>query len=203
MNSRQKPSCANWILGLVLLGFCAFLVFVTQTWLALLLMAICLTFGWLLLVFHPYFEFGVWQTWTAAIAFLLVVTGSILIAFFKTRHDRTKPADNTAPNRHLVRLTRVVWLATVAIAGVGVMFHGAGPMMRLWIRPMPRGNSAYRTWSRGHLKQISLGMHQYAEHHREKLPPGGTYSSGGIALHGWPARLLPYIDEQPVVDRID
>ena len=56
--------------------------------------------------------------------------------------------------------------------------------------------------SASNLRQIGLGLAQYAnEHHR--FPPGATFDEHGTPLHGWPTLILPYVDNLELHQAID
>lgn len=66
-----------------------------------------------------------------------------------------------------------------------------------------RHDVAYRkTQSKNNLKQIGLASHNYHDQHGS-FPIGGTFDEEGRALHSWQTRLLPFVDEQPLYERID
>jgi hypothetical protein len=61
--------------------------------------------------------------------------------------------------------------------------------------------AARRSQSRNNQKQIGLAMHNYHDDVRQ-LPIGGTFSSGQ-PHHSWVTRLLPYLDQAPLYNKID
>jgi hypothetical protein len=61
---------------------------------------------------------------------------------------------------------------------------------------------AYRSESSNNLKQIALAAYNFAETHGNHLPPGYTADASGRPLHGWPALLLPYIEQEHVFNRL-
>ncbi|MSU78044.1 MAG: DUF1559 domain-containing protein [Gemmataceae bacterium] len=63
-------------------------------------------------------------------------------------------------------------------------------------------NRAHRTLSMNNLKNFGLAAHDFADDSKH-LPAGGTFDDQGRAMHGWQTLLLPYIDHQPLFQRID
>lgn len=70
--------------------------------------------------------------------------------------------------------------------------------------------AARRSACSNNMKQIGLGLHNYAHSHRERLPTGwvGEYESGEIHGDegpgwGWASQVLPYMEENQVYDGID
>ena len=76
---------------------------------------------------------------------------------------------------------------------------------------------ARRTTCKNNLKQIGLGLHNYADTYNELLPPGviANFHDGQISATGdvpeavgsvgwsWGTMILPFIDSAPVYNRID
>ncbi|NDH94443.1 MAG: DUF1559 domain-containing protein [Planctomycetia bacterium] len=70
--------------------------------------------------------------------------------------------------------------------------------------------AARRTACSNNMKQLGLGLHNYAHNHRERLPTGwvGEYESGEIHGDeglgwGWASQILPFMEENAVYDGID
>ncbi len=61
---------------------------------------------------------------------------------------------------------------------------------------------ARKVFSRNNLKQIGLALHNYDDLY-ECLPPGAVVREDGVALHGWPSRILPYMYFNPFYQYID
>lgn len=61
--------------------------------------------------------------------------------------------------------------------------------------------AARRSVSKNNLKQIGMAMHTYHEFN-SRLPIGGTFRSGE-PVHSWVTRLLPYMDQWPLYEKID
>lgn len=59
-----------------------------------------------------------------------------------------------------------------------------------------------RVTSQNNLKQFGLAFHYYHELY-ETLPAGATYSSTGETLHSWQTLLLPYVEQNPLYEKID
>lgn len=56
--------------------------------------------------------------------------------------------------------------------------------------------------SKNNLKQIGLGNYNYHET-ESRFPIGGTFSSTGQPQHSWVTRLLPYLDQVSLYNKID
>jgi hypothetical protein len=55
-------------------------------------------------------------------------------------------------------------------------------------------NAAKHSMSKGHLKQMVLAFHNYADSNKAaSFPPGSTIDAQGLAYHGWMTYLLPYM----------
>ena len=108
--------------------------------------------------------------------------------------------------------------STVAIVAVVVMAFVAGTSLIgiahqiTWWAQSPEPTLTYmgsareparRSSSLNNLKQIGLGLHNYADDHDKTFPAGSTMSSWGRLEHGWQAALLPYVEEKPLYEKID
>lgn len=80
---------------------------------------------------------------------------------------------------------QIVWLSTTR----EVLLAGGRPATR-------------SSQSKNNLKQIGLAIHNYHDT-MKMLPPGATFDAAGEPQHGWQARLLPYVDQAPLYNRID
>ena len=65
----------------------------------------------------------------------------------------------------------------------------------------PHG-AASRAQSTNNLKQIALALHWYHEAHGS-FPPGGTFDPHGRPLQSWQARILSYLDQADLQNRLD
>ena len=75
--------------------------------------------------------------------------------------------------------------------------------------------AARRSTCKNNLKQLGLGLHNYADTYNEHLPPGaisawnnvasgnGTPNATQTVGWSWGAMILPFIDQAPVFNRID
>lgn len=61
---------------------------------------------------------------------------------------------------------------------------------------------ARRNQSNNNLKQIGLGLQTYADV-AGSLPAGATFDERGRPLHSWQTRLLPYVEQVPLYNRIN
>jgi prepilin-type processing-associated H-X9-DG protein len=62
--------------------------------------------------------------------------------------------------------------------------------------------AARRTQSVLNLKQIGLGLANY-ESERGSYPPGTSLDAEGRLLHGWQARILPYVEQTELYNQIN
>ena len=53
-----------------------------------------------------------------------------------------------------------------------------------------------------HLKQIALGLQNYADTFG-CLPPSYTVDASGKPLHSWRTLILPFVEQKPLYDQID
>ncbi len=104
------------------------------------------------------------------------------------------------------------WTASL-VAGVVLMFAAGisvtGMAHQLgWLLTSGEPWAAYsmqaarRSQSVNNLKHIGLGVANY-ESAFGSYPPGATIDAEGRLLHGWQARLLPYIEEPAVYNQIN
>jgi type II secretory pathway pseudopilin PulG len=59
-----------------------------------------------------------------------------------------------------------------------------------------------RTQCRNNLKQIGLALHNYHDAY-DSFPPAYTVDRNGKPLHSWRTLILPYVDQQALLDSID
>jgi hypothetical protein len=119
--------------------------------------------------------------------------------------DEGKPAA-TRPWRFrwtLSVLAVVVLMFVAGIAAAGLTHQVA----RLVTSPEPLvegglRDTVSRIYSSNHLTDIGRGASDYHEAYQH-FPAGGTFDAEGRGLHGWQTALLPYIDQQPLYERID
>lgn len=193
---RRRPQSLT---ALVLAAVIGVLAFVTQTFLVLLMSAVCLLLGWLVLIFGPDFEFSVWRNWTAAAAAVLAFACAISAVCFTTRsQDGDQPPSR--PSRSAIAIGRLIWLACVFIAGTGIAYYGM--MFPAEFPRSFRGPSRSFPQSKNNLKQIGLSMHNYADVYGDRFPPAETHA-GDRQLHAWPTRLLPFIDQSQTAALVD
>lgn len=62
--------------------------------------------------------------------------------------------------------------------------------------------AARRTHCKNNLKQIGVALHNYHDAWGA-FPPAYTVDADGKPLHSWRTLILPYIDQQPLYNRID
>ncbi|WP_435011171.1 DUF1559 domain-containing protein [Tundrisphaera lichenicola] len=96
----------------------------------------------------------------------------------------------------------VVLMFAAGIAATGIV-HQAGWLLTStepWI-----GSSwivGYRVESTNNLKQIGLALFNY-ESTYGAYPPAATLDDEGRLLHGWQARVLPFLDQEPLYNQIN
>ena len=115
------------------------------------------------------------------------------------KRRRPEGGQRRAPSRKADKTLLIVSLAiggVVAIAAIVVTFTllmpGGGRSVF--------GRDAHA--SRNNLHQIGLAMHNYHDTFRG-FPPGGIFDAENRGHHGWQTSLLPFIEQQPLYERID
>jgi prepilin-type processing-associated H-X9-DG protein len=94
-----------------------------------------------------------------------------------------------------VALTLIELLVVIAITGV---------LMALLLPAVQKvREAAHRTSCTANLKQIGLALHNFADGHDGRLPPGmvvGPFAPAGVNVpnvkHGWMLFILPYVEQQ-------
>ncbi|MBT4867266.1 MAG: DUF1559 domain-containing protein [Planctomycetaceae bacterium] len=105
---------------------------------------------------------------------------------------RTHVATKTSTQRSGFSLLEIfVVLAIIAILIVMLL-----PVTR------SAGPAARRSTCKNNLKQIGLAMHNYADVYGD-FPPAYTVDEDGNRLHSWRTLILPYLDQQPLYERLD
>jgi len=177
---RQEPIL--WSFGLLGLGCC----FVPQ-------FAWVLLFGWVsflgsavhLVKFVP-----------DQIA-LFVVAMMLLVGLW---HVLCRAWQPTWTWRNTAQSVGIVFAIFVAgIAGISTV-HQTGWLLisgRIMERSSLR-ESAARSQSQNHLKQLGLAVHN-----RNTLPSQVLLGPTGEAIHGWPVQMLPYLEQENLYKRID
>lgn len=105
-----------------------------------------------------------------------------------------EPSDVPAPTSTTGRLFKLVIVASV-LAILVVLF--VIPVARRVALEPPR-----RTQCFNNLKNISLALHNYHVAHGE-FPPAYTVDENGRRLHSWRTLILPWLDQQALLDSID
>jgi len=137
---------------------------------------------------------------SVSIAVVIQLLGSYFIRHF---HKQNR---DSVPDHWRIRWTfAVMVLLVISFAGgfavVGVA-HQSARLVGGDEDFLRRGRSAMRrSTSKNNLKQIGLAMHNYHDLH-SRLPIGGTFRAGE-PHHSWVTRLLPYLDQKPLYDKID
>jgi prepilin-type processing-associated H-X9-DG protein len=100
----------------------------------------------------------------------------------------------------IVSVVLLMFVAGLAAAGVvhqvGWLLTSEGPAFK------STSLAARRAQSSNNLKQIGLGLAAYEADHGT-YPPGGTFDRLGRPLHGWMARILPFLYGSDLHVRID
>ncbi len=95
----------------------------------------------------------------------------------------------------------VVLMFVAGIATIGIT-HQAVWLLTSQEPLFTSGGLARRAQSVNNLKQIGLGLGNYAEAN-ETFPPGGTFDAQGQPLHSWMTRVLPFIEQSELHNSID
>lgn len=109
-----------------------------------------------------------------------------------TIQPTTSPVNNTATQKKGFTLIQLL----VVLAILGVLVALLLPAQRR-VRPAAR-----RTQCKNNLKQIGLALHNYHDTYHA-FPPAFTVDSDGRPLHSWRTLILPFVDQEPLYNRID
>ncbi|MDR2440604.1 MAG: DUF1559 domain-containing protein, partial [Planctomycetaceae bacterium] len=133
------------------------------------------------------------------IAFLLLpLTLHFFVAPIAKRHDKIWTFRKSC-------LTSFI-LVLIAVTGFALIsgFHEV-----VWLlfpkEPIinPNRSALFRMQSVNNLKQISIGVQNYAETYEQQLPFGSTVLENGQLGHGWMTQLLPFCEQQALYEKID
>jgi hypothetical protein len=137
------------------------------------------------------------------LAFLLLpIALHIFVAQIAKRRNKHRNKQWTFKKSFVVS-SLIVLIAGASIATVGGiheiiwLFGGKEPFLD------PQGHLvSTRMISRNKLVQFAFSIHNYNDQN-ERLPSGGTILNNGKLGHGWMTKLLPYLEEQELYDKID
>ncbi len=95
-----------------------------------------------------------------------------------------------------------IFLAGICMVGLGHELAWSQRSETPWIRI---GSSWDGHWvrikSKENLKEIGLGVHNYADEN-QTFPMGGKFHIDGTAEHGWMTALLPYVHQLRLYDKV-
>lgn len=197
----RAVGCSLAMLGVMLLLACGGILVPLD-------LAVALVFGWVMYLLRVVPSVRVDGAGVATAVGCLGLLGVGSHAFCRWLYGQIGKGPSLDEARWRMRwtvsgLALVVVMFVAGIAATGVA-HQVG-----WLigssEPLAVGSgsvAARLSQSRYNLKQIGLGLHNYHAA-QASFPPGGTFDPTGNGLHGWPALLLPYVDEQKLHDRID
>ncbi|WP_339749009.1 DUF1559 domain-containing protein [uncultured Rubinisphaera sp.] len=101
-------------------------------------------------------------------------------------------------NANVRAFTVIELLVSIAIIAV---------LVSLLLPAVQQAREAARLTScKNNLKQFTLGMHNYADIHKEHFPAANVRDASAPLLKdrwGWTARILPYIEQSALYDKID
>lgn len=118
-----------------------------------------------------------------------------MVSHFQSKRHIPGGASRTR-NRSGAGLTEILLtLATLAILLV-VLTAFFLPADRR-VRP-----AVHRAMCKNNLKQIGIAFHNYHETHGA-FPPACTVDADGTPLHSWRTLILPFLDQQPLFEKID
>lgn len=162
-----------------------------------------LLFGWVLYPFHSMGEASIdWSNLAISLIALTFLTLGVH-AFARWFHASGKPV-RSWQWRWTFGLVGILLFAFVAgIAAIGITHQAT------WLvtnkEPLIEGGlriAAAKATSGNNMRQIGTGVHNYHGVHNH-VPLGGTYDAQGRGMHGWQTMLLPYMEQQPLYNRID
>ncbi len=87
------------------------------------------------------------------------------------------------------------WLkGLTALLVLAIVIRGGGWLHEHTIKPLQHPSMCV-----AHLKQLSLALHNYHDHH-QRFPPAYTLGSDGAPWHSWRVLILPELGEQKLFD---
>jgi prepilin-type N-terminal cleavage/methylation domain-containing protein/prepilin-type processing-associated H-X9-DG protein len=177
-------------------------------------------FGWILFLVHnlPEVRFRPAAFVQAIVAFVLLLwaTHSFLGWFYGRRQlksEQVTSGGEPAPSKPMPRRTPwrfrwsaacVVLVVVMFVAGISmiVLVHQVGWLFASdepWMTYSM--SAARRVHSSNNLKQLGLAVHNYHDTYRA-FPPGGTFNRYSEMQHGWITHVLPFMEQQPLHDKI-
>ncbi len=169
-------------------------------------LAIAMGFGWIAFVIRgiPEVRVNVWALATvlAGLVPLMVGTRSVLVWLRgPSRWEEGAAGRLWRWSGSLMALFVLMFVAGLAAGGL------LNQPVGLLAAPEPLlesdgGGASRRFQSRSNLQQISQVLHNYPERYGS-FPAAAAFDRVGRPLYGWQARILPYLEEQDLFDRID
>mgnify|MGYP002632823831 CR=1 FL=1 len=110
--------------------------------------------------------------------------------------NQLSPGFTTGQTRSAGGLLEILLsIALLSIAIVAILTAFLLPSIRRGPAP------AHRAQCKNNLKQIGLALHNYHETHGA-FPPACTVDANGTPLHSWRTLILPFLDQQPLFEKI-
>ena len=154
----------------------------------------------------------------SGVVVLVVITGLVHVgglSFVRRIRASRSSVESIAPTgsrdhkpdfRWSFRMTTCVLASVLALfaAGlgvVGVVSHVF--QMRIRERMIDDGGFSRHVYSRFYIKELAIGVSNYAGAHEGRLPKGTTFDRHGRGDFGWLVRILPFVEQTTLYQRID
>ncbi len=167
--------------------------------------------GWALFLWRvvPRMTVSLAGVGTAMVCLVVLVPGlQGFLAWLYARHGAVKsnPADVPRQWRfrwtaNVLALVVLMFVAGMAVTGVAHQTAWLATTREPLIKSGGFREAVERVKSTYNLKEIFRAAEAYYEV-RGGFPPGGTFDARGRMLHGWQARLLPYLDQKELHTQI-
>jgi hypothetical protein len=193
----------GWLISLAVLAF----LLACAGAMAPLSLLLHTVFGWILFLGRSAREVTI--NWAGVVTLVLTVVAFVVGSHLLIRRlfrgaDPESPAWRWRWTLGGAGLVLVMFVAGTAIVGVAHQL--------VWLaradEPLVASNSyqfraaAVRTQSRNNLHNIGIAIHDYHDEFGT-FPAGGDFDRIGVPQHSWQTRLLPYVDQSPLHQKLD
>jgi prepilin-type processing-associated H-X9-DG protein len=124
--------------------------------------------------------------------------------FLRWLASKIRPSDLWKPRWTAAIVAIILMMFVAGIATIGLSHQIAWLIksdQRLFSTNLVR-EAAQRAQSANNLHSLAIVFHVYAEKYGA-YPAGATIAEDGRALHGWQTLILPFIEQQPLYDKIN